>query len=656
MLNNSQEELNLRYYQVDAYNLIRKALDEGKNPLCVMATGCGKTAIEAYVMDYLINKGSKGVAIAHRDILLSQMQSELLRWKNHEAKYEKSTQMADWKNDKIIITTPQTLNSDRLLTKPRDRDFILVDEAHRSVTRDMVKVCDHFDRAKRIGMTATIDRLDGISLKGIYDEIVYNYSLKNGIEDGYLCKISNIIIHLDVDRDVNNYIYGEYWRKKIPYYIPNEIEKIVYRIMENTEDRKKVLIFSPNIPICKMLVDELNRNGKNIASYVAGELGDKKNGKILSDFHHGKIKYLVNCLLLTEGYDEPAIDCIVMLRRTDSRILYSQAVGRGTRIYPGKEDCLVIDFTTNTKAHSMVKIPDLFSGEVSPHLIERLGYTIENTGEVVDLCEIYNEVCEDPYNTEKILKGTILMGESKLRVEHIGDLLNIKSMSEIYNINSQLRYKMEATKEQIKFIEDYMDCDLETKELSSEMADQIIKKLKRLDLTSIKSGIELNIEFKKKFPNLDSLDYSDNYKKIGILTSNKNDPPINLTNSNYISEITLLRLKEEGDLTGIREVLKNYRYDKEHGANYKTVGLIKHIDEKMTRNNNKYYIFEITDGFKEISNLKLFRKDKIPEFSELTVGKIGIFPIKCNKYGYEIECDKNSVTHIKNWIPGEMDI
>jgi superfamily II DNA or RNA helicase len=246
---------------------------------------------------------------------------------------------------------------------------VIVDEAHRSVTPSMIKVYSHFKSPIILGFTATADRPDGISLSTIFSRIAYQYSMANGIRDGYLSPIIGKQVD-DFEIDISKIAprNGDYQDGPLAEALESYMDQIAEAIIRETDGRKKVLCFLPNVHSSMMLHEALERRGEK-SDFVHGK---KKNDQALSDFRRGKIKYLTSCQLVIEGYDEPEIDCIAMLRPTTSRIIYSQAVGRGTRIAKGKENMLLLEFTYNSSRLDLVSPYELIGEDTSHRVISEL--------------------------------------------------------------------------------------------------------------------------------------------------------------------------------------------------------------------------------------------------------------------------------------------
>ena len=159
---------------------------------------------------------------------------------------------------------------------------------------------------------------------------------------------------------------------------------------EYCKDRKTV-VFLPLVKTSEKFRDILNERGFKAAE-VNGESKDR--AEVLEDFERGRYNVLCNSMLLTEGWDCPSVDCVVVLRPTKVRALYSQMVGRGTRLYPGKEELLLLDFLWHTERHELCRPAHLIceSPEVAKKMVENME---EETGVVLDLEDMEAKSAED---------------------------------------------------------------------------------------------------------------------------------------------------------------------------------------------------------------------------------------------------------------------
>lgn len=384
--------------QVKAKAAIQEAVSSGESPLVIMATGTGKTRVIAEVAAWM--KQGRTLTLAHRGLLLDQIQTAMLQWSDLRSQREQAGQWADWDHH-TIVSTPNTLRGERLEKKPKNINGIIIDEAHRAPTPMMKNIYDHFESPLRFGFTATADRPDGIPLYPIFTKIAYQYSLAQGIKDGYLSKIIGRKVEgMEIDLSGMRLLGSDFSDQDVAEVLEKDLVSIAHNVVKETTERKKVLIFMPNVASSEHLARILCELGES-AGFVAG--GRKDTGQILSQFHSGELKYMAACQLVVEGYDEPEIDTIVMLRPTLSRILYSQAIGRGTRIAHGKDHCLLLEFTYNSNKHKLVSPFELLGDAMSDRVIEK---AIDRNADAleVDFLDALEETSAEQYNVQAIVQ------------------------------------------------------------------------------------------------------------------------------------------------------------------------------------------------------------------------------------------------------------
>ncbi|KAG0352618.1 hypothetical protein BGZ54_002662, partial [Gamsiella multidivaricata] len=210
------------------------------------------------------------------------------------------------------------------------------------------------------GCSATVRRHDGLRLGGAFDYISYHKSFITMIEDKWLCGLRVSTIQTDFDlRDVKMQS-GDFAQKdlsvKVNTPIRNEI--VVRSYMTYCAERKSTVVFAVDIEHLETLTKIFRQYGYD-ARGLSSKTNDIERAQLLRDFRERKFPIIVNCGILTEGTDIPVIDSIVMARPTKSNVLFQQMLGRGMRLYPGKEDCLVLDFVDIVKGEGLVTLPTL---------------------------------------------------------------------------------------------------------------------------------------------------------------------------------------------------------------------------------------------------------------------------------------------------------
>ena len=348
----------LRPYQKSARDAIHTQWDAGHTrTLLVLPTGTGKTIVFASVAADQVRAGDRVLILAHRGELLEQAADKLRRSTGLVSAVEKAeaTCLDSW--FRVVVGSVQTLQrTARLERFPRDYfGTIIIDEAHHAITDGYRRILDYFENAKVLGVTATPDRGDMRNLGEVFDSLAFEYKLTDAIKEGYLCRIMAQTIPLKLDISAVGMSGGDYSVGDLGTALDPYLEQIAAEMAVRCKGRKTV-VFLPLIKTSQKFRDLLNDHGFRAAE-VNGQSDDRR--QVLADFDAGKYNVLCNSMLLTEGWDCPSVDCVVVLRPTKVRSLYSQMVGRGTRLSPGKTDLLLLDFLWMTDRHELCRPADL---------------------------------------------------------------------------------------------------------------------------------------------------------------------------------------------------------------------------------------------------------------------------------------------------------
>ena len=366
----------LRPYQQQARDRIHAEWDAGHTrTLLVLPTGTGKTIVFASVAADQVRAGDRVLILAHRGELLEQAADKLQRSTGLVSAVEKaeSTCLDSW--FRVVVGSVQTLQrTARLERFPQDYfGTIIIDEAHHAITDGYRRILDYFSEAKVLGVTATPDRGDMRNLGEVFDSLAYEYKLTDAIKEGYLCRIMAQTIPLKLDITDVGFTSGDYSLGQLGTALDPYLEQIAAEMAQRCKGRKTV-VFLPLIKTSQKFRDLLNTYGFRAAE-VNGQSDDRR--QVLADFDAGKYNVLCNSMLLTEGWDCPSVDCVVVLRPTKVRSLYSQMVGRGTRLSPGKTDLLLLDFLWMTDKHELCRPADLVCEDrtVARQMTEHLAET-----------------------------------------------------------------------------------------------------------------------------------------------------------------------------------------------------------------------------------------------------------------------------------------
>lgn len=376
--------IRLRPYQDEAVAAIRNEWAEGKQrTLLVLPTGGGKTVVMSKVAEGVVNEGGRVLIMAHRGELLTQAADKLRMVTGIGSAIEKAEQTSLGSLFPVTVGSVQSMCRDSRLSRfPTDYfKAILVDEAHHCLADSYQHVLQHFPYANVLGVTATPDKLLKHQLGQTFDSIAYEYTMRQAVKDEYLCPIRAQMIPLSLDINGVSVSEGDFRADDIGSALEPYLEQIADEMVFYCRDRKTV-VFLPLVSTSQHFCEILKSRGFRAAE-VNGNSSDR--AEILDAFDNGEYDVLTNSMLLTEGWDCPSVDCIVNLRPTKVRSLYQQIIGRGLRLFPGKEHLLVLDFLWQTERLDLCRPSCLVSrDEAESKHIDRM---IEEAPTAVDLME-----------------------------------------------------------------------------------------------------------------------------------------------------------------------------------------------------------------------------------------------------------------------------
>jgi superfamily II DNA or RNA helicase len=365
--------IELRAYQRDAIQAVAQAYSRGiRRPLVGMPTGTGKTVVFSAITQGAVAKGRRALIVAHRDELISQAEDKLVQVapelamsigivKARQDDYSKPVTLAS-----VQSLTPRRVSRITDALGPKPFDIIVCDEAHHAPAPSYLAAftqlgCFSDDPPLTIGVTATPQRADGKNLGDVWEEIVYHRDMLSMMREGYLCNLRGIAIRLSrFDVDDLTVRRGEFVAEEAGEALStaDAPRHVVGAWMTHAKDRKTI-VFTPTVALAREMADEFRQAGVS-AAMVSGETPLDRRRAILSLFASGEVRVVCNAMVLTEGFDEPGVECIVIARPTRSQPLYVQMVGRGTRIAPGKTDCLVMDVVGAADRMDLTTLPRMF--------------------------------------------------------------------------------------------------------------------------------------------------------------------------------------------------------------------------------------------------------------------------------------------------------
>lgn len=357
-----------RKYQLECLNNIKSSLNKGiTRQLVSLPTGTGKTIIFSKIPETLNIK--RMLVIAHREELLTQAKDKIERSNpNINVGIEQADKQCSLLIDDIVVASIATLgrNNSKRLTKfnPKHWEIIICDEAHHSIAPIYKNVFDYFgvfnSNTPLIGFTATPRRGDKVGLDSIYQDIVYQKDINEMIDSGWLCKIRGYRVKTNTDISKVKLLHGDFAEKELAETV-NTKERNMLAVKSYKEYclNRKALIFCVNRIHSYEMAETFNQNGIP-CGVVVGDTPQEQRTQTLKDLAEGNIKAIANCMVLTEGFDLPSLSSIIMARPTKSSLLYTQCIGRGTRIDKDKDDVVIIDLTDNSRIHSIVGMATLF--------------------------------------------------------------------------------------------------------------------------------------------------------------------------------------------------------------------------------------------------------------------------------------------------------
>ena len=352
----------LRPYQQEALDAVVLNANNGiSKQLVVLPTGAGKTVIFSQ-LPIIKPDTLPMLVLAHRSELLEQARSKILA-SNPNLTVE--IEQADRKAGKVdvVVASVATLgrnNTPRIEEYPKDYfKSIVIDEAHHAAAPSYRRIIDYFSPDFLLGVTATPQRSDSTRLIDVFDEIVYYKTIQDLIQDGWLAPLIGYRVKTSTDISEVEIQNGEYSQSQLEEKIDNpERNAYVVAAYRNLAMAKKALVFASGVRHAENLAVSFRQASVETA-VIVGSTPREEREKILAQFAKGQISVIVNVGVLTEGFDEPSLEAIILAKPTRSTLLYTQIVGRGTRLFEGKEHCIIIDIADTTKGKKPIGLPTL---------------------------------------------------------------------------------------------------------------------------------------------------------------------------------------------------------------------------------------------------------------------------------------------------------
>lgn len=493
----------LRDYQQECHDLI-ETLNPGAY-LIQMATGLGKTA----TFTTLKRKG-RVLVLAHREELVTQP----IKYYDCPVGIEMANHKSN--GEDVVIASVQSIIHRLDKFKPDDFDMIITDEAHHAAAKSYRKIYEYFKPRLHLGFTATPNRGDNVRLDDIYQDIIFERDIKWAIQNKYLTDI--YCMRVNIGYDISKVA------RRMGDFAPGELEEAMNQDVLNNaiaEAYKKYAKGQTLIFACS--VDHAEAIAEKIPGAVAVTAKTKNRDELIKKFTNREIPVLVNCMIFTEGTDMPLVETVMIARPTSNSSLYTQMVGRGLRLYPGKEKLTLIDLVGTTGRANLCTAPSLLGIDLNTVPASKQDEIIGDLFELPDLItkksdcpaswirnvEIVNLWAkEQEYNTHgvnyfKMPNGDMVVsipkkkiripaqdelgkttiGGQKMSMQRALDKVFVYLQEEypqyeyIWNVENMKKWgKYPASEKQIESIKRFMK-DFDTENLNKMQATQILNRL-----------------------------------------------------------------------------------------------------------------------------------------------------------------------------------
>ncbi len=418
----------LRPYQHSCVDAVFKQWEQHQSTLGVLYTGGGKTVIFAEVIR---RRGKRAMVLAHRKELIFQARNKIQQVTGLQCEIEMADQCAStdlFHRMPVVVSMIQTLTAGRGIYKrmhrfkPTDFGTLIIDEVHHGIANTYRETIDWFRQnpdLRILGVTATPDRGDGASLSQAFGPTAFNYQILDGIQDGWLCDITQQFVPVSsLDYSHIKTTAGDLNSAELKAVMEAEENimgicqpslEVLYGLPPHTLDSvpvpqwgeyltglgrkaRRAIVFTASVPQAEACCNIFNRVQWGLARWVSGDTNKDERRDTLRSFAAGETRVVMNCDVLTEGFDDPGVEVILMARPTKVRRLYAQLVGRATRPLPGVVDapnlltsdmrraaisaspkpfCRIIDFVGNSGKHKLITCMDILSGTTSSPAVER---------------------------------------------------------------------------------------------------------------------------------------------------------------------------------------------------------------------------------------------------------------------------------------------
>ena len=526
--------MELRPYQQEAKEAIFDQWNSGVDKtLLVLPTGCGKTIVFAKVTEDCVRQGRRVLILAHRGELLEQAADKIYKSTGLMSAVEKAENSCLGSWFRITVGSVQTLMREKRLEKFSSDYFntIIIDEAHHCLSDSYQKVLQHFSSAKVLGVTATPDRGDMRNMGEYFESLAYEYTLPKAIKEGFLSPIKALTLPLKLDLSGVGMQSGDFKASDLGTALDPYLYQIAEEMQKYCKDRKTV-VFLPLVKISQKFCEILNQIGFRAAE-VNGNSADR--AEILEAFDKDKYNVLCNSMLLTEGWDCPSVDCVIVLRPTKVRSLYSQMVGRGTRLYPGKDHLLLLDFLWHTERHELCHPASLICQD--EEVARQMTKNIEQAGCPVDIEMAEKQAAEDvvAQREEALAKQ---LAEMRKRKKKLVDPLQFEMSIQAEDLSSYVPAfgwemappsdKQKATLEKLGILPDQID--------NAGKASKILERLDKRRVEGLTTPKQIRFLEGRGFRHVGTWQFDTAKKLIDRIAANGWRVPLDIDPRNYVPD------------------------------------------------------------------------------------------------------------------------
>lgn len=410
-------------HQREAVDAVRAGWARGlRRPAVVLPTGSGKTTVFGEVAGAMAELGVTSLILAHRDELIEQAAERVRRMLPGLRVGIVKGPREEIRNRQVLVASVQTLGRDgasgaarraRVLRAMGRARLIIIDECHHAVADSYMRILRDLGAyepipddgtligAYALGVTATMTRSDRLALGQVWEEVVYRKSIIEMIREGYLVNATGVRVRVaGLDLSRVRRVAGDFNQGELSEALHDALApKAIARAYVEHAAPRKALVFTPGVAIGYEVAEAFRSEGVAAVAFD-GTTDMVERRRILAAFRSGEYRVVVNCGVLTEGFDEPTIECVIIARPTSSAGLYVQMAGRGLRVIEGcvchrglgpdaacrswrghKTDCMIMDVVGATSKHRLAGLVDLGGAERTEELDEDL--------------KIYDQMCED---------------------------------------------------------------------------------------------------------------------------------------------------------------------------------------------------------------------------------------------------------------------